>query len=73
MQKHIGTKIVTLAAMTRLEYNKYRKRDAPEDENGADEGYLVEHTDDDGANDPRHDGYISWSPKAQADDWMIVE
>jgi hypothetical protein len=37
----------------------------PDNENGADEGYLVEYEDGGVPNDTRHEGYISWSPKAQ--------
>jgi len=67
MKRHIGTKIVLLSAMTRLEYNEYRGWKLPDDENGAKLGYLVEYTDGGEPNDSRHDGYISWSPKEQAD------
>lgn len=67
MQTYIGTKIVKLAPMTRAEYNAYRGWALPADENGTDEGYLVEYTDGGKPNDARHEGYISWSPKAQAD------
>lgn len=66
-QSYIGTKIVLLTPMTRLEYNQYRGWQLPADEDGSDEGYLVEYTDGGKPNDPRHAGYISWSPKAQAD------
>lgn len=66
-QSHIGTKIVLLTPMSRLEYNQYRGWHLPADEDGSDEGYLVEYTDGGKPNDPRHAGYISWSPKAQAD------
>ena len=31
------------------------------------EGYLVEYTDGGKPSDPRHTGYISWSPKEQFD------
>lgn len=64
---YIGTKIVELTPMTRAEYNDYRGWVLPQDENGDDEGYLVEYTDGGETNDPRHKGYISWSPKASAD------
>jgi len=68
MSKHfIGTKIVLALAMSRLAYNEYRGWDLPADENGADEGYLVEYTDGGAPNHPAHAGYISWSPKAQFD------
>ena len=68
MTKHfIGTKIVLALAMTRLAYNDYRGWELPADENGADDGYLVEYTDGGAPNHPAHAGYISWSPKAQFD------
>lgn len=65
MQTFIGTKIVVALAMTRLAYNEYRGWDLPANEDGADEGYLVEYTDGGKPNHPNHTGYISWSPKQQ--------
>lgn len=67
MQLHIGTKMVTAQPMTRQAYNDYRGWTLPADENGADEGYLVEYQDGGKPNHPNHAGYISWSPKAQFD------
>lgn len=67
MKQYIGTKIVKLQPMTRQEYNDYRGWTLPADEAGADEGYLVEYTDGGKPNDSRHEGYISWSPKEQAE------
>lgn len=64
MKFFIGTKEVYAAPMNRQMYNDYRKWELPEDENGADEGYLVEYPDG-GNNHPDHAGYISWSPKKQ--------
>ncbi|MCE0757118.1 hypothetical protein CXG50_12270 [Pseudomonas plecoglossicida] len=66
-QRYIGTKIILALAMTRLAYNEYRGWDLPADENGADEGYLVEYQDGGKPNHPDHAGYISWSPKEQFD------
>lgn len=66
MQMHIGTKLVKLQPMNRQEYNDYRGWQLPADEDGADEGYLVESSSEK-PNDQRHEGYISWSPKAQAE------
>lgn len=63
----IGTKLVQGWSMDRAAYNDYRGWTVPENENGADEGYLVEYLDGGKANDPRHPGYISWSPKEQFD------
>lgn len=64
---HIGTKLVYLTDMTRLQYNNYRGWDIPVDENPADPGYLVEYLDGGGKNHPDHANYISWSPKLVAD------
>lgn len=68
MQQHIGTKIINAQPMNRVEYNQYRGWELPANENGADEGYLVEYMDGGKGNDSRHAGYISWLPKAQFDD-----
>lgn len=64
MEKFIGTKVVNAKPLTRQEYNDLRNWTLPEDENGADEGYLVEYVDGGQANHPDFNGYISWSPKA---------
>ncbi len=66
-QHYIGTKLILAIAMTRLAYNEYRGWELPADENGADEGYLVEYLDGGKPNHPAHSGYISWSPKEQFD------
>ena len=58
-----GTKRVHAKPMNRGDYNVYRGWEVPADENPADDGYLVEYLDGGKANDPRHAGYISWSPK----------
>ncbi len=65
MKKYIGTKLITANPMNRAKYNAYRGWELPADENGADEGYLVEYLDGGKPNDARHSGYISWSPKEQ--------
>lgn len=65
MNTYIGTKIIHAEPMNRLDYNAYRGWELPANEDGADEGYLVEYTDGGKGNDSRHAGYISWSPKAQ--------
>ena len=67
MQKHIGTKVVSSTPMTRAKYNEYRGWKLPTNEDGTDDGYLVEYQDGGKPNDDRHTGYISWSPKAQHD------
>lgn len=63
MDQFIGTKIIEARPMTRAGYNLYRGWDLPANENGDDEGFLVEYLDGGSANDSRHVGYISWSPK----------
>ena len=63
MNKYIGVKEIKALPMTRAEYNKYRNWGLPADENGEDEGFLVEYIDGGQANHPDHEGYISWSPK----------
>jgi hypothetical protein len=65
--RFIGTKIVTAEPMTRAAYNLFRGWQLPADENGADEGYLVEYQDGGKPNVPGRAGYISWSPKEQFD------
>ncbi len=67
MRTYIGTKLVKMQPMTRLQYNEYRGWALPTDENGADEGYLVEYLDGGKPNHKDHAGYISWSPKEQAE------
>lgn len=64
MKKYQCHKQVIARPMTRGEYNGYRGWEVPEDENPADEGYLVEYLDGGESNHPNHMGYISWSPKA---------
>lgn len=61
---YIGTKVVRAMPMTRRAYNDYRGWGLPANENGDDAGFLVEYLDGGQANDPRHVGYISWSPEA---------
>lgn len=61
----VGTKIVYASPMNREQYTSYRGWALPEDENGEDEGFLIEYTDGGEPNHPNHKGYISWSPKDQ--------
>lgn len=63
MQQYIGVKLINTKPMTRLEYNQFRGWTLPADENGADEGFLVEYVDGGKANTPDYAGYVSWSPK----------
>lgn len=63
MQKFYGIKSINAKPMNRAEYNKFRGWELPADENGADEGYLVEYLDGGKANTTQYIGYVSWSPK----------
>lgn len=63
MQNFIGVKLIKAKPMNRLEYNVYRGWELPSDEDGADDGFLVEYVDSPNSNHPDHKGYISWSPK----------
>lgn len=65
MKQYIGTKRVNAVPMTRLHYNLLRGWELPADENGEDDGYLVEYLDGGKPNHKDYQGYISWSPKAQ--------
>lgn len=63
---YLGHKLVDATPMSRQAYNDYRGWQLPKDENGDDEGYLVEYVDNVSANRANtHDrkGYVSWSPK----------
>lgn len=60
---YVGTKVVRGLPMNRLAYNDLRGWDLPKDEDGSDEGYLVEYVDGGTPNVPGFTGYISWSPK----------
>lgn len=63
----IGTKLVRSQPMTRQAYNNFRGWPLQADENGADEGYLVEYLDGGAPNTKDYGGYVSWSPKAVFD------
>lgn len=62
MHTYFGSKIIHAMPMNRQAYNDYRGWELPADENGEDEGYLVEYLDGGEPNHPDHEGYISWSP-----------
>jgi hypothetical protein len=62
-QAYLGVKLINALPMTRQQYNDFRGWKLPEDENGSDEGFLVEYTDGGKANTPDYAGYVSWSPK----------
>lgn len=61
--QYIGVKLINAKTMTRAAYNELRGWALPADENGNDEGFLVEYLDGGKANHKDFDGYISWSPK----------
>lgn len=62
---YVGTKVVHASPMNRSDYNELRGWGLPENENGADEGYIVEYGDNlSEKNTEEFQGYISWSPKA---------
>lgn len=65
MKTYIGTKTILAKPMRREEYNIFRGWTLPPDEDGSDEGYLVEYTDGGKPNVKGHVGYVSWSPKEQ--------
>lgn len=67
MERYIGTKQINAKPMNRLDYNVFRDWESPADENGADEGYMVEYVDGGMSNVEGFTGYISWSPKEQFD------
>lgn len=50
---YLMTKTVTAEPMTRLDYNLYRNWTLPEDENGADTGFLIKDV---------KTGHVSWLP-----------
>ena len=60
---YTGTKTVLATPMTRGEYCEYRGWEIPDDEDPSEPVYLVEYTDGGKANDERHSGYITMSPK----------
>lgn len=63
MKTYVGTKVINAKPMNRKEYNDFRGWELPSDENGDDEGYLVEYVDGGQANTDSYSGYVSWSPK----------
>lgn len=63
MQLYTGTKQVKAKPMNRADYSTLRGWQLPADEDGTDEGYLVEYVDGGKANVEGYAGYISWSPK----------
>jgi hypothetical protein len=67
---HIGLKNVKATPMTRLAYNRYRGWELPANEQGDDEGYLIECEPRPGeaSNVEGHEGYVTWTPKKVLND-----
>jgi hypothetical protein len=65
LNTYVGTNIVSALPMNRADYNTLRGWTLPVDENGADEGYLVEDVNNSKPNHPDYKGYVSWSPTEQ--------
>lgn len=63
MKRYLGVKEINARPMTRGAYNHLRGWALPADEDGSDEGYLVEYIDGGPPNVIGYKGYVSWSPK----------
>lgn len=63
MQQFIGTKVINAKPMNLADYNILRGWELPSDQDGTDEGFLVEYLDGGQANVAGYLGYVSWSPK----------
>lgn len=59
---YVGTKVIHAQPMDRRSYNYLRGWVLPDNEDGDDDGYLVEYPDQP-ANTSTYRGYVSWSPK----------
>jgi len=59
MKTYIGTKQITAEPMNRGDYNECRGWQVPPDENPADDGYMITYPD----------GYVSWSPTDQFEEY----
>jgi len=62
LTRYFGTKQILAAPMTLGDYNNHQGWDLPADQDGSEEGFLVEYVDGGPPNHPEHNGYISWSP-----------
>lgn len=71
-ETYLGTKVVYAAPMTRQAYNDLRGWQLPSDEDGTDEGYLVQYADGGKTNLEGFNGYVSWSPKDVFEDAYIL-
>lgn len=56
--------VVKVYPMNRADYNAWRGWELPSDENGEDEGYLVQHLQVSEANTPEN-GYVNWMSHEQ--------
>lgn len=63
VKRYTCRKSVLARAMNRASYNLLRGWELPANENGDDEGFLIEDTDGGPTNHPDFPGYISWIPK----------
>lgn len=61
---YFGTKQISAVVTTRLAYNQFRGWYLPDNEDGSDEGFLVEDMQGK-ANVSGHEGYVSWLPKEE--------
>ncbi|MHA3112892.1 hypothetical protein [Acinetobacter sp. ANC 4193] len=61
--QYVGTKELLAMPMTRGDWCKYNGWQLPPNENGNDDGYMVQYLDGGKPNHPNHPFYISWSPK----------
>lgn len=59
---YVGIKSVLALPQTKQEYCDYRGWKVPENEDPAEQGFLVEYMDGGKPNHHNHVGYISWSP-----------
>lgn len=60
---YVGTKVVHASPMSRQMWCDVRGWALPGNENGSDEGYIIEYADAQRPNMPDFKGYVSWSPK----------
>ena len=65
MNKYIGTKMFNAKSMNLMDYSGFVCCELPEDQDGVNEGYLVECVGGGNPNHPDYENYISWCPKKQ--------
>lgn len=64
MKTYVGTKVVHATPMTREAYNNLRHWVLSANEDGLEQGYMLEYGDGGDPNVAGFAGYVSWSPKA---------